>query len=1319
MIKELESRLGALERDRKEPIAIVGIGCRIPGGGLHPEGFWQTLKEGTDAVRAIPADRWPPEALPEEQPGIGWAGLLDAVDGFDAPFFEISPREAVSLDPQQRLLLEVSWEALENAGIRPDRLIGSNTGVFLGISSLDYRERVASRSLEQQDVYAVTGNAQSTAAGRLSYVLGLEGPCLSVDTACSSSLVAVHLACQSLRMRECDVALAGGVNVILSPLTMYAVARTQALSPDGRCKTFDAAANGFVRGEGSGIVALKRLSDAERDGDRIWALIRGSAMNQDGRSTGLTAPNVLSQQALLRTALANAGVLPSQVGYIEAHGTGTSLGDPIEFEALKEVLGRPRTDGSICALGSVKTNIGHLEAAAGIAGLIKAVLALANKTIPRHLHFQTLNPRISLEGTPFVIPVAELPWSAGDAPRIAGVSSFGISGTNAHVVLEEAPRIADDPPAAETSALVLPLSAKSPTALLALAEAYRAFITQNASVPLRDVAYTASVLRPHHAHRLAVVGRSREELCAALDAIVRDEPMAGVARDEASSEARPRVVFVYSGQGSQWVGMGRKLLAEEPVFRAAIEACEPLVKLHAGFSLLEELNLPEESSRLQETEVAQPVLFALQVGLSELWRSWGVEPSAVVGHSVGEVTAAHMAGALSLPEAVRLVCCRGRVMQKATGLGKMASVRLSMEAAREALQGDDRVAIAAINDPETVVLAGQSDAMAEIMSRLTGQGVECRALRVNYAFHSPTMAPLANELVDALGALELRPAKRSMYSTVRGERMDGHALEPGYWATNLRSPVAFAPAIDAAIRDGHHIFVEVGPHPVLTSHIEQCLRARDASGHVAYSMRRDREERTTMLSALGALYAAGYPVEWKRLYPSGGRTVSLPTYPWQRQRYWIEAAATTHVTADGQEKRGGAQEGGKLGAPRVREALLQAAPSERPALLKTRIAEEISRVLLLPDAEIDSLAPFRSLGMDSLMMLELRNRLEACLGLKISATALLAYPDLTALCEHLLGKLGLRSLDGEPSPTREPPSSRPLVDEKRDQTSAKGWSPLVLFQPEGQGRPIFFVHFFGGAVGAYADIARHMGKARPFYTLQAQGFEDGLDPLDRFEDMAAQYIRAMREVQPEGPYLLGGWSFGGILAFEMAHQLLGAGQAVASVTMLDSPCPDDPTVDFKAAFEEAGEDVDFFIATTRRAGLRLSDDELAKVEAEAARTRGMAFESRRSVLAPSIDMNQIAKVKDAQTRALYQYKVRTYSGRITFFRANDPRLPMFGHAANVIGDPLPAWQRHCSQPIEAYDAPGNHVSMGFEPHAQGLAAKIAQCLLAVDPPGSP
>ncbi|WP_437996726.1 SDR family NAD(P)-dependent oxidoreductase [Sorangium sp. So ce185] len=875
-----------------EPIAVVGLACRLPGGGDDPEAFWRALEDGVDAIQRIPAARWPDDAIPDGPPGTRWAGLLDSVDGFDARFFGISPREAMSLDPQQRLLLEVAWEAFEDAGQPADRLLRSRTGVFVGMAAQDYQHRVASLDPRQLDAYCATGTLASTAAGRLSYVFGLEGPSMTVDTACSSSLVAIHLACQSLRSGESDMALAGGVSLILSPLTMSLMGQTNALSPDGRCKTFDAAANGYVRSEGCGMVVLKRLSDAQRDGDRIWALVRGSAVNQDGRSSGMTAPNVLSQQALLRQALESARVSPSQVGYVEAHGTGTSLGDPIELTALKEVLGGPRPDGLPCWIGSVKTNIGHLEAAAGVAGFIKVALSLRHELIPRHLHFQTLNPRISLEGTPFAVPAAPLAWPSGGAPRIAGVSSFGISGTNAHVVLQEPPPAA---PALEgrASVVLLPLSARSPAALSALAEAYRRFLEDPSGAPadLADVAYTASVRRVHHEHRLAVAGGSRQELAALLAACGRGEEAAGVARGDARAGARPRVVFVFPGQGSQWPGMGRQLLAEEPVFREALTACDAAIAREAGWSLLEELHAGEERSRLAEIDVVQPALFAIGVALSALFRAWGVEPDAVVGHSMGEVAAAHVAGALTLDDAARVVCRRSKLLRRISGAGAMALVELPMEQARQLASGyAGRVSVAVSNSERSTVLSGEPLALDEILADLAQRGVFCRRVKVDVASHSPQVDPLLDELRAALEGLAPGAARVPMRSTVSGEICRGEELGPAYWARNLRDPVLFSGAVQRLADEGPALFLEMSPHPILAPAIEEGLRAKAPGGAALPSMRRERDEKRCLLEALGALYARGYPVDWARQHPSGGRCVSLPAYPFQRERYWIDEA---------------------------------------------------------------------------------------------------------------------------------------------------------------------------------------------------------------------------------------------------------------------------------------------------------------------------------------------------------------------------------------------------------------------------------------------
>ncbi|MEJ2691171.1 MAG: beta-ketoacyl synthase N-terminal-like domain-containing protein, partial [Deltaproteobacteria bacterium] len=658
----------SFEKSKTEPIAIVGLGCRFPGADT-PEAFWQSLRCGVDTVSKVPSTRWDADTVCTSVPGISppismEGAFLDQVDRFDPRFFGISPREAMHMDPQHRLLLEVSWEALENAGQIHDRLTGSRTGVFVGITTHDYALLLNSGDLSGINAYFSTGNTHNAAAGRLSYILGLQGPSMAVDTACSSSLVAVHLACQSLRMEECRQALAGGVNLMLSPEATIALSKANMLSATGRCKTFDATADGYVRGEGCGVVVLKRLSDAIADGDRIYALIRGSAVNQDGLSSGFTVPNGSAQQELIRRALAGARIEPAEVSCIEAHGTGTSLGDPIEVGALEAVLCQGRSKESPLVIGSVKTNIGHLEAAAGIAGLIKTVLCLQHKEIPPHLHFNQPNPGIAWGRIPVVVPVERMPWPQAKK-RIAGVSAFGASGTNAHLIVEEAPETAPSvDAAAQRPAHVLTLSAKTPEALEALAGRYERFLATHPDAELGDVCYTANTGRSHFSHRLAVVAESCEALHARLKAFVSGEVPAGVAIGRSVEAERLKIAFLFTGQGNACAAMGRRLYETQPAFRRTLERCGELAASHLPVALIDVL-YPENKNHysIEDTIYAQPALFALQCALYELWQSWGIAPSAVMGHDAGEYAAAWAAGVFSLEDGLKLVTARARLMQ--------------------------------------------------------------------------------------------------------------------------------------------------------------------------------------------------------------------------------------------------------------------------------------------------------------------------------------------------------------------------------------------------------------------------------------------------------------------------------------------------------------------------------------------------------------------------------------------------------------------------------------------------------------------------------
>jgi acyl transferase domain-containing protein len=878
------------------PIAIIGMGCRYPGNVRSPQDYWRLLRDGVDAISKAVPDRWDASYYdPDPQcPGkmnSCWGGFLTGVDQFDPLLFGISPREASSIDPQQRLLLEVAWETIWDSGRAPESLAGSRTGVFVAMVNSDYEQMLFANDCSIGP-HSCTGGYRSVASGRISFLLDLHGPSISMDTACSSSLSVIHGACQSLRTGECDLALAGGVTLHLMPGHYIGLAKLGMLAPEGRCRTFDASANGFVPSEGCGMVALKRLADALSDGDRVYAVIRGTALNQDGRTNVLTAPNGLAQQAVIRAALENAHVRAADITYVETHGTGTELGDPIEVEALAEAIGKSSPAALPCALGAVKTNVGHLEAAAGIAGLMKVALSLEHQEIPKNLHFEKLNPHISLAGTRFFLPTSNAPWPRGEGPRFAGVSSFGFSGTNAHIILEESPRVQTRQEIVHraTRPYVLPISARTPEALQSYARAYQSFLQEDGrEVPLYDLCQTAACRRSHLEERFALTAADQDELLRLLDDLISGGSRPGIARGRADRRT-DNIVFICSGQGSQWAQMGTSLLCDEPVFRAAIEDCEQAIQRHAGWSLVEELSALEQNCKLGDTEYAQPAIFAIEVGLARLWHSWGIVPAAIIGHSAGELAAAHIAGVLSLDEAVRVVVTRGRLMQAGTGRGKMAMVHLPAASVMKDLGSrGTSVSIAAVNSPESTVISGDPNAVQELLETWRGRGIDCRLLPVNYAFHSAQMRPYSEALVRVLGSVERNPEKIPIISTVLGRYTRGEELDAAYWGRNVLQTVRFGPAVRAAMDQGLNRYIEVGPHPVLLSSVGECLGVDRSPENLIPSMRRYQDELTVMLSSLGTLYASGSSIEWKSVYRKVTPAVAVPTYPYQRQRYWLEA----------------------------------------------------------------------------------------------------------------------------------------------------------------------------------------------------------------------------------------------------------------------------------------------------------------------------------------------------------------------------------------------------------------------------------------------
>ncbi len=1036
-LEQAQARIARLERDRSEPIAVVGLGCRFPGGGEGLEGFWRVLEDGVDAIQEIPEQRWPKSASPPSYPSARFAALLDRIEDFDAQFFEISPREASTLDPQQRLVLEVTWEALEHAGIIPGELSGSRTGVFMGAVTTDYRERVWAKHPQQLDAYAMLGNWAATLAGRIAYAYGFQGPCLSLDTACSSSLVALHLACQSLRNGESQVAVAGGVNVILSPLTMYLLAKTEAISPDGRNKTFDASADGYARGEGCAVVVLKRLSDARRDGDRIAAVIRGSATNQDGRSNGFTAPNVLAQEAVLRQALKDARVAPAEVQYIEAHGSGTALGDPIEVDALKAVFGL-RPDGPACILGSVKPNIGHLEAAAGLAGLLKVILSMQHAVIPRQLHFRTLNPHISLDGSPFVIPTSPVAWEPGPAPRIAGVSSFGLSGTNAHVIVEEAPSVPVRTPACEQRpAHLFTTSAKDPTALRAQVERMVGHLSAHPEQQLGDICHTAAAHRAHFAYRAFAVASSKEELRADLSAFLLQQSSQVREAKVGLKGRRRKVAFLFTGQGSQYFGMGRVLYTTQPVFRAAFDRCAELARDLLDRPLSSLLyGREEDAGLLDRTEYTQPALLALEFALAEMWRSWGVVPHAVLGHSVGEYAAACVAGVLDLKDAMRVLIARGRLMQALPGNGAMVALRTSLAQAEQAISAHaDTLSIAAVNGPDSVVIAGEADAARAVAASLEQAGIRTTALPVSHAFHSPLMDPALDAFEGEVSRVELRLPRIPLVSNLTGTFVEEELLSPTYWRRHAREAVRFSDGIAALQREGCDTFLEIGPQPMLSALGDACspqpVRRTEDQALWVSSLRKGRDDWRWLLESMGRLHLHGLPIDFRAVdRPYAPQLATLPGYAFQRRRHWVDdaswpdfseahldehkqpaaraVATRTASTAKSLTEAGQASAGedafrNDARNSEFRRSLERVPLKQREAFLCGCVSAEAAAVLGYERSQpLDPELGFFELGMDSLTAVELRSRLGVLLDQPLPVTAVLDHPTIGALAAFLL-----------------------------------------------------------------------------------------------------------------------------------------------------------------------------------------------------------------------------------------------------------------------------------------------------------------------------
>jgi acyl transferase domain-containing protein len=956
-VEDMQARLDAVEYAQREPIAIIGMGCRFPGGANTPEKFWHLLQNGIDAIKPVPGDRWNIDSYYDPDPDAPGkmynreGGFLDQVDAFDPQFFGISAREAISLDPQQRLLLEVSWEALENANQSSERLFNTQTGVLIGICSNEYKKVMWDvGGAEQIDPFCATGNALSVAAGRLSHALGLKGPNLAIDTACSSSLVAVHLACQQLRQRDCHMALAGGVNLLLSPETNIAFARTRVLDPDSRCKTFDATSNGYVRGEGCGVVVLKRLSDAVQAGDKILAVIRGSAVNHNGRSSSLVAPNGLAQQAVIRQALNNGKVDPVQVSYVEVQGTGTALGQPIEVGALEAVYGKERSPQSPLMLGSVKTNIGHTEGASGIASLIKVILSLQQGEIPPHLHFSQPNPHINWDHLPFKVPTERTPWTATTQPRIAGISSFGFSGTNAHVVVEEAPPVEPTSNLIERPLHLLTLSAKTETALSKLAEQYEKYISANPDAPIADICFTANVGRSHFSERLAIVAHSSSELYDQLAAFNARQSVPGVLQGKATSP--PKVAFVFAGKPAP-IGISRQLYETQPTFRQAIDRCNELLQPELGRSLIEILYSSSDQAADHETAA----VFTVEYALFQLWKAWGIEPTAVIGQDRGEYVAAYAAGVLSLEDTLKLVTTQSQSSLK--------------QVAATVTHSQPRVAM---------------------ISSLTGKSIS--------------------------------------------------EVTSDHWCRLAEQTSQFADGLKTLTQQEYKLFVEIGLTP-----IEPDMKRE---GTWLASCHEGQDNWQTLLHSLSTLYVNGVKVNWSGFDRDYSRSfLHLPTYPWQRSRYWFEgngkeptslnsqsatvgsAIANPFQQIDPQQLTQQLTTSGELSPEEikllpkllnilVKRSLSQTAVNEdQPEVAMPQINQtaftaadiqawmvnKIAKELGVKPNDIDVRAPFDSYGLDSVLAISIASAGKQFLGIEVSPLMLVHYPSIAALSQHLAAEL--------------------------------------------------------------------------------------------------------------------------------------------------------------------------------------------------------------------------------------------------------------------------------------------------------------------------
>ena len=1295
-------------------VAVIGMAARFPGAETT-EDFWRNLHDGVESVTLFTDDELAASEIDREVINdsrfVKARAVRKDIDLFDASFFGYSPREAEIIDPQQRHFLECAWQALEDAGYVSEAYPG-RIGVYAGSGATAYymNNLLPNRDIRKSLSLSLLSNANEKdyLPMRVSYKLNLSGPSVCIQTTCSTSLVAVHMACQALLSGDCEMALAGGVTIVAQAVSGYFYEEGGILSPDGHCRAFDAKAAGIVPGSGVGVIVLKKLEDAINDGDYIHAIIRGSAINNDGSlKVSFTAPSEERQMRVIREAQVAAEVEPETITYIETHGTGTILGDPIEIAGLTAAFRLGTTKKNFCAIGSVKTNIGHLDTAAGIAGLIKTVLALEHKMVPPSLHFENPNPNIDFESSPFYVNTRLTEWEANGIPRRAGVSSFGMGGANAHVILEEAPRRKPSGPSRPNQLLML--SAKSTAALERMTKNLADYLKHHEDSNLADAAYTLQVGRRAFSHRRILVCSRREDAAAVLE----EADSQRIITSCVDSNKRP-VTFMFPGQGAQYINMGLDLYHQETIFRDQIDHCSEFLIPHLQLDLRKILYPSGEyhegaRCQLTQTYIAQAVLFIVEFSLAKLWMSWGIKPQAMIGHSIGEYVAACLAGVLTLEEALALVAARGKLMQTLAE-GAMLAVPLP-EPEVEALIGNE-LSLAAINAPSLCVVSGQLQAVKALEALLDREGVSVRRLHTSHAFHSRMMDPILDAFTNLVKGVSLKPPKIPYISNVTGRWVtESETIDASYWARHLRQTVRFADGMSELLKESEMILLEVGPGKTLSNLAKRLPNKSD--GHKVISSLPSHEDRNSamenLIGALGHLWAAGRDVDWAGFYAGEHRhRLPLPAYSFDRKRYWVEApkkfkpakvsrVEMENTSPDQTRERDsdvimstltGERKEAQGGADKLKNSGIAANKHPRPELkndyVPPRNELERSVAFIWQDLfNIERLGVydnFFDLGGDSFMALTLNAKLFKAFQVKLGLHTLLEDPTIADLAKLI-------------------EISRPKQNYSYELTERALPPRLVEFQRGGSGRTLFLVHPGGGGVFGYRDLAKSLGPDLSVYGVQAKGLENGEEPFNRIEDMAAHYLDAVRFVQPQGPYLLGGLSFGGVVAFEMAQQLVTFGEKVNLLALFDSPDPSQMGV----SWNEDGE----LLAILANKSALLEPDEFQQLglDLQADNSLKEIKTINKGVINKLPEQTKhLVRVWKMNAEALRNYRLRLYPGQIVFFRARERSswLPLH---------PELPWIEVAEEGVNVQIASGGHATMLAPPHVQRLADILKRCWL--------